>query len=146
MDDLKKCIEILLIEDNPGDIRLTQEGFKEAKRVNRLHVVMDGIEAMDFLYKKGRFTNAIRPDLILLDLNLPKKDGRKVLEVIKADSDLKRIPVLILTVSQAEEDVCRTYNLHANCYINKPVDFDQFIKVVRSIEDFWVGIVRLPLK
>ncbi|MBN1167201.1 MAG: response regulator [Methanospirillaceae archaeon] len=137
-------IEILLVEDNPGDVRLTREGLKEAKMVNNLHVVMDGVEAMDFLYKRGKYTDAPRPDMILLDLNLPKKDGREVLAEIKADDDLKRIPVVVLTVSQAEEDIMKTYNLHANCYISKPVDFDQFLKVIHSIDNFWLGIVNLP--
>lgn len=142
----KKLIEILLVEDNPGDIRLTQEGLKETKILNNLHIAMDGVEAMNFLRKVGKYANVPRPDLILLDLNLPKKDGREVLAEIKDDNDLKRIPVVILTVSQAEEDILKTYNRHANCYINKPVDFEQFLKVVQSIEDFWVGIVKLPNK
>lgn len=142
----KKLIEILLVEDNPGDIRLTQEGLKETKILNNLHIAMDGVEAMNFLRKVGKYANVPRPDLILLDLNLPKKDGREVLAEIKDDDDLKRIPVVILTVSQAEEDILKTYNRHANCYINKPVDFEQFLKVVQSIEDFWVGIVKLPNK
>ncbi len=137
-------IEILMIEDNPGDVRLTQEALKENKMYNRLHVVRDGVEAMAFLRQEGRYADAPRPDLILLDLNLPKKDGREVLAEIKADEDLKRIPVVILTSSQAEEDVLRTYNLHANCYVTKPVDLDQFIRVVKSIEEFWLTIVKLP--
>jgi CheY-like chemotaxis protein len=142
----KRLIEILLVEDNPGDIRLTQEGLKETKMLNNLYVTMDGAEAMDFLRKVGKYADVPRPDLILLDLNLPKKDGREVLAEIKADEDLRRIPVVILTVSQAEEDILKSYNLHANCYINKPVDFDQFLRVVHSIDDFWVGIVKLPGK
>ncbi len=137
-------IEILLVEDSPGDVRLTQEAFKESKVKNRLYAVSDGIEAMAFLRKEGKYVNAPRPDLILLDLNLPKKDGRELLAEIKADENLKRIPVVILTISQAEEDVLRTYDLHANCYITKPVDLDKFLKVVRSIEDFWLTIVKLP--
>lgn len=141
-----RLIEILLVEDNPGDVRLTQEGLKETKMLNNLHVAMDGAEAMDFLNKKGKFANAPRPDLILLDLNLPKKDGRQVLAEIKSDEKLKRIPVVVLTVSQAEEDIMRTYNLHANCYITKPVDFNQFLTVIKSIDDFWLGIVKLPEK
>jgi len=140
----QRPIEILLVEDNPGDVRLTIEAFKDAKVSNNLSVVRDGMEAMTFLYREGEFADAPRPDLILLDLNLPKKDGREVLLEIKADKNLKRIPVVILTTSQAEEDVFRTYNLHANCYITKPVDFAQFIKVIRSIEEFWLTIVKLP--
>ena len=141
-----RLVEILLVEDNPGDVRLTQEGLKETKMLNNLHVAMDGAEAMDFLHKKGKFADAPRPDLILLDLNLPKKDGRQVLAEIKSDDSLKRIPVVVLTVSQAEEDIMRSYNLHANCYISKPVDFNQFLTVIRSIDNFWLGIVKLPEK
>jgi chemotaxis family two-component system response regulator Rcp1 len=137
-------IDILLVEDNPGDVRLTIEALKEDKLQNNLHVVKDGIEAMAFLCQEGEYADAPRPDLILLDLNLPKKDGREVLEEIKADESLKRIPVVILTTSQAEEDILKTYDLHANCYITKPVNLDQFIKVVRSIEEFWLTIVKLP--
>ena len=139
-----KPIEILLVEDNPGDSRLAIEALKESKLRNNLHVVMDGIEAMDFLYKRGKQTHAPRPDLILLDLNLPKKDGREVLAEIKSDPDLKRIPVVILTISKAEEDVLKSYNLHANCFITKPLDLNQFVTVVKSIEDFWLTIVKLP--
>jgi chemotaxis family two-component system response regulator Rcp1 len=137
-------IEILLVEDNPGDIRLTKEALKEGKVRNSLNVVMDGEEAMAFLRKEGEFTGAPRPDLILLDLNLPKKDGREVLAEIKDDDDLKSIPVVVLTTSQAEEDIARTYDLHANCYITKPVDLEQFLNVVHSIEEFWLSIVKLP--
>ena len=137
-------IEILLVEDNPGDVRLTQEALKESKVTNNLHVAEDGMEALDFLYHKGNHTDAPRPDLILLDLNLPKKDGRELLEDIKADEELKRIPVVVLTTSKAEEDIYRMYDQHANCYITKPIDFDQFIEVVKSIEDFWLTIVKLP--
>jgi two-component system response regulator len=137
-------IEILLVEDNPGDVRLTQEAFKDNKIRNNLHVVTDGMKAMDFLYQKGDYADAPRPDLILLDLNLPKKDGREVLEEIKNDEVLKRLPVVILTTSQAEADIFKTYDLYANCYVNKPVDFNQFIEVVRSIEEFWLTIVKLP--
>jgi len=139
-----KPIDILLVEDNVGDARLAKEALKESKLKNDLHIVGDGIDAMDFLHGKGKFLNAPRPDLILLDLNLPKKDGREVLAEIKNDPDLKRIPVVILTISKAEEDILKTYNLHANCYITKPLDLDQFMKVVRSIEDFWLTIVKLP--
>jgi CheY-like chemotaxis protein len=137
-------IEILLVEDSPGDVRLTIEALKEGKVHNNLHVAKDGVEAMAFLNREEKFTDAPHPDLILLDLNLPKKDGREVLKEIKADKNLKRIPVVILTISNAEEDILKTYNLHANCYITKPVDLDQFIQVVKSIEDFWLEIVRLP--
>lgn len=137
-------VEILLVEDNPGDVRLTQEVFKEGKVSNILNIVYNGEEAMDFLRQEGRFANAPRPDIILLDLNLPRKDGREVLAEIKADPDLKRIPVVVLTTSQAESDLIQSYNLHANCYIVKPVDLDQFINVVKTIEGFWLQIVKLP--
>ena len=137
-------VEILMVEDNPGDVRLTQEALKESKVRNKMHVVGDGVEALAFLRREGQYAAAPRPDLILLDLNLPKMNGREVLVEIKEDPDLKRIPVVILTISQAEEDILKTYNLHANCYITKPVDFDQFIKIVRSIEEFWLTIVKLP--
>jgi CheY-like chemotaxis protein len=139
-----KPIDILLVEDNPGDVRLTQEALKDAKVANTLHVVVDGEQAMNFLRKKGIYADAVRPDLILLDLNLPRKDGREVLREIKGDEDLRRIPVVILTTSSAEEDVFRTYSDHANCYITKPISFDQFINVVRSIENFWLTVVKLP--
>ncbi len=139
-----KIVEILLIEDSPGDIRLTQEALKDSKISNNLHVVTDGVEAMAFLRKEGKYSEKPRPDLILLDLNLPKKDGREVLAEIKKDEQLKRIPVIILTVSEAEEDVLKTYNLHANCYITKPVDLEQFLKVVKTTENFWFTIVTLP--
>ncbi|MDO8281899.1 MAG: response regulator [Thermodesulfovibrionia bacterium] len=137
-------IDILLVEDNPGDVRLTQEVLKEAKVKNDLHVVCDGVEAMAFLRKEGIYKNVSRPDLILLDLNLPKKTGHEVLAEIKADDDLKRIPVVVLTVSRDEEDILKSYNLYANCFINKPVDLNQFLNVVKAIEDFWLTIVRLP--
>jgi CheY-like chemotaxis protein len=139
-----KPIEILLVEDNPGDVRLTVEGLKEGKVKNNLSVVENGVEALAFLRKQGKYTDAVRPDLILLDLNLPKKDGREVLEEIKADEQLRHIPVVVLTTSQAEQDILKAYSLHANCYITKPVDLDQFISVVESIEDFWFTIVKLP--
>ena len=139
-----KPIEILLVEDSPGDVRLAQEALKDSKIVNTLHVVGDGVEAMAFLRREGKYQGVPRPDLVLLDLNLPRKDGREVLAEVKADPDLRRIPVVILTVSKAEEDVLKTYNLHANCYITKPLDLDQFIKVVKAIEDFWLTIVKLP--
>lgn len=137
-------IEILLVEDNPGDVRLTQEALKEGKVNNNLYVAYDGIEALAFLRRDGEFVNSVRPDLILLDLNLPKMDGRELLSEIKNDDDLMRIPVVILTTSKAEEDVIKSYNLHANCYITKPVDLDQFISVVKAIEGFWMTIVKLP--
>lgn len=137
-------MEILLVEDNPGDVRLTKEAFKDAKVANRLSVVDDGEKALEFLFRRGPFAQAPRPDLILLDLNLPRKDGREVLSVIKNDADLRRIPVVILTTSKAEEDIIRTYNLHANCYLAKPVGLDSFLEVIRSIEEFWLVFVRLP--
>lgn len=139
-----KPVEVLLVEDNPGDVRLTLEALKDGKVNNHLSVVEDGVEALAFLRREGKYADASRPDLILLDLNLPKKDGREVLAEIKTDEDLKRIPVVVLTTSKAEEDILKTYNLHANCYITKPVDFDQFVIVVRLIEDFWFTIVKLP--
>ena len=137
-------IEILLVEDSPADVRLTVEALRDAKVRNHLHVAADGVEALDFLRREGAHVNAPRPDLILLDLNLPRKDGREVLEEVKADPTLRRIPVVVLTTSEAEQDILRSYDLHANCYIRKPVDLDQFITVVRSIEDFWLTIVKLP--
>ena len=137
-------IEILLVEDNPGDIRLTKEALKEGKVLNTLTVVQDGVEALACLRRQGRYAGARRPDLILLDLNLPKKDGREVLAEIKNDEALKYIPVVILTTSQDEQDVLKSYGLHANCYITKPVELEQFISVVKAIEDFWLGIVILP--
>lgn len=139
-------IDILLVEDNPGDVRLTKELLRESKVLNELHVVTDGAEALAFLRREGRHSQAARPDLILLDLNLPRRDGREVLADIKRDPSLRRIPVVILTTSRAEEDVVRTYDLHANCFITKPVDLNEFVKVVRSIEDFWLTIVKLPPK
>jgi two-component system, chemotaxis family, response regulator Rcp1 len=137
-------IDLLLVEDSEPDVRLTREALAEAKVWHRLSVVEDGVEAMDFLYRRGRYADAPRPDLILLDLNLPRKDGRQVLKEIKADPSLRRIPVVILTTSRDEGDVLRAYDLHANCYIPKPVDFNRFMEVVKSIEDFWLTVVRLP--
>ena len=137
-------IEILLVEDNPGDVRLTREVLREGKVRNTLRVAEDGEEAMAMLHRRGPHTDAPRPDVILLDLNLPKKDGRQVLAEIKADPELHRIPVVVLTTSKAEEDVLKSYDLNANCYISKPVDLDQFIQVVRTIENFWLTIVVLP--
>ena len=139
-------INILLVEDNPGDIRLTKEVLKEGKIQNNLSVVMDGEEAIFFLRKIGQYKDAVSPDIILLDLNLPKKDGREVLAEIKADSRLSIIPVIVLTTSAAEQDVLNMYANHANCYITKPVDFNQFINVIKSIENFWLSIVKLPHK
>jgi CheY-like chemotaxis protein len=146
MNDLifGRPVEILLVEDNTGDVRLTREALKEGKVRNNLSVAGNGEEALDFLRREGQFTNAPRPDMILLDLNLPRKDGREVLAEIKDDPNLKRIPVVILTTSQAEQDILKTYNLHANCYITKPVDLESFFEVVKTIEDFWLTIVKLP--
>lgn len=137
-------VEILLVEDNPGDVRLTQEALKDAKVANTMHVVDDGVAALDFLRQRPPYEGATRPDLILLDLNLPRKNGQEVLEEIKQDDKLKRIPVVILTTSTLDEDVQSAYGMHANCYITKPVDFGQFIKVVRAIEEFWLTVVTLP--
>jgi len=139
-----RAVEILLVEDNAGDVRLTCEALKDGKVSNNLRVVRDGVEALAYLRHEGKYAQAATPDLILLDLNLPKKDGREVLAAIKADPDLRRIPVVVLTTSEGEEDVLRAYSLNANCYITKPVDLDQFIRVVRSIESFWFTVVRLP--
>jgi chemotaxis family two-component system response regulator Rcp1 len=141
---LVETVNILLIEDNPGDVRLTIEALKDTKLHNHLSVVNDGVEAMAFLRQQAPFLNAPRPDLILLDLNLPRKDGREVLEEIKTDDALKRIPVVILTTSSDEKDILGTYNLHANCYIAKPVDLNQFLTIVKSIQNFWFSIVKLP--
>ena len=137
-------VEILLVEDNPADVRLTQEALKEGKVYNNLHWAKDGVEALEFLHRKGKYAGAPRPDIILLDLNLPKKDGREVLQDIKNDDKLKRIPVVILTTSKAEEDVLKSYDLHANCYVTKPVDLEKFITVVQSIDRFWLTVVTLP--
>ena len=137
-------VEILLVEDNPGDVRLTKEALKEGKVYNNLHWARDGVEALEFLKREGKHAKAPRPDIILLDLNLPKKDGREVLEVIKKDGVLKHIPVVVLTTSKAEEDVLRSYELHANCYVTKPVDLEKFIQVVQSIDRFWLTVVTLP--
>jgi CheY-like chemotaxis protein len=145
MEAEMRLVEILLVEDNPGDARLATEALKDAKVKNNLHWVKDGVEAMAFLRREGKYADAPHPDVILLDLNLPRKDGREVLAEIKQDEDLRRIPVVILTVSNAEEDIIKTYNLHANCYIRKPVDLDQFIEVVKSIDYFWLTIVTLPM-
>ncbi len=141
-----QSIEILLVEDNPGDVELTREALDSAKVANRLHVVDDGAEAIDFLFHRGKFTDAPQPDIILLDLNLPNKDGRQVLSEIKADADLAQIPIVVLTTSQADEDILRAYQLHANCYITKPIDFNQFMRIVAAIEEFWLSVVKLPRK
>jgi len=143
-DRIGRPVDILLVEDNPGDVRLTQEALKEGKVLINLWVVPDGVEAMAFLNREGEYVAAARPDVILLDLNLPKKDGREVLEEIKRDTSLRRIPVVILTTSSADRDILDAYDLHANCYITKPVNLEQFITVVQSIEDFWLTIVTFP--
>ncbi len=139
-----RLVEILLVEDNPGDVRLTQEAMKDGKMRNNLSVARDGVEAMAFLRHEGEFKDAPRPDVVLLDLNLPKKDGREVLAEIKADPDLRRIPVVVLTSSKADEDIASSYDSHANCYVTKPGDLEQFMEVIRSVEGFWVQIVKLP--
>ncbi len=139
-------VEILLVEDSPGDVRLTELALKENKIVNNLHVAVDGIEALRFLYHEDEYADAPQPDVILLDLNMPRMDGREVLAQIKNDEALKRIPVVILTTSDADDDILKSYNLHANCYITKPVDLDRFINVVQQIEGFWLSIVKLPPK
>lgn len=139
-----KPVEILMVEDNDGDIFLTMEALKEAKIHNSINVVHDGVEAMEFLRRQGKYSDAPRPDLILLDLNLPRKDGREVLAEIKPDPEFRSIPVVVLTTSQAEQDIARAYDLHANCYIVKPVDFRSLMNIVRAIEDFWLSLVKLP--
>ena len=139
-----RSIEVLLVEDNPGDVRLTREALRDGKVSNHLSVVTDGVEALKFLRRQEPYADAPRPDVVLLDLNLPKKDGREVLQEIKGDPSLRTIPVVILTSSEAERDIAGAYALQANCYITKPVDLDQFITVVRSIEDFWFTVVKLP--
>ncbi len=144
LETIGRAAEFLLVEDNPGDVRLTCEALTESKVKNNLSIVGDGLEALAFLHREGKYANAPRPDVILLDLNLPKKNGLEVLEEIKGDPILKRIPVVIITSSEAEQDILKTYDLHVNCYVNKPVDLEQFIKVVQSIETFWLTIVKLP--
>jgi chemotaxis family two-component system response regulator Rcp1 len=144
MKMMSDVVDILLVEDNPGDVRLTREALKEAKVRNELHVATDGVEALAFLRREGTYKKAVRPNLVLLDLNLPRKNGREVLAEMKEDPELRRIPVVILTTSQAEQDIIKAYDLHVNCYINKPVDLEQFLQVVRSIEDFWLTVVKLP--
>ena len=142
--ELGRPIEILLVEDNPGDVRLTQEGLASGKVCNRLHVAGDGVEALEFLRKEGRFAEVPTPDLMLLDLNLPRKGGREVLAEMRADPALAHIPVVVLTTSALDEDILRSYQLKANCYIKKPVDFEQFVAIVRSIDLFWFSVVQLP--
>jgi chemotaxis family two-component system response regulator Rcp1 len=144
MSTLARDVDILLVEDNPGDVRLTLEALNEGRISNRLHVARDGEEAIAFVRRQGVHAGAPRPDLILLDLNLPRKDGREVLEELKNDPDLHRIPVIVLTTSSAEQDILRSYDLHANCFISKPIGYDDFITAVRSLENFWLRIVRLP--
>jgi two-component system response regulator len=139
-----KIIDILLVEDSPADVLIAREALAEVKLLNNIHVAEDGVEALDFLYKRGKFASAPRPDLILLDLNLPRRNGREVLAEIKTDENLKSIPVVMLTTSSAEEDILRSYSLHANCYVVKPVEFESFVKAVQSIQHFWFSIVALP--
>lgn len=141
----RRAINILLVEDSPGDARLTIEAFRDAKVLNDLRIVTDGVEAMAFLRREDKYVDAPRPDLILLDLNLPRMDGRQVLEEIKCDDNLRRIPVAILTTSNAEKDILASYDRHANCYITKPIDLDEFLRVVRSVEEFWLSVVKLPM-
>jgi chemotaxis family two-component system response regulator Rcp1 len=137
-------IEVLLVEDSPGDVRLTEEAFQDVKTLIRMHVVSDGVQAIAFVKRQGVYVAAPRPDLILLDLNLPKMDGREVLQIIKEDPDLKMIPVVVLTTSGSEEDIMKTYRLHANCFLTKPVDLSEFMNVIRSVDDFWLTKVNLP--
>jgi CheY-like chemotaxis protein len=144
--NLSKLVDILLVEDNPGDVRLTKEAFREAKVLNKIYVAKDGVEAMEYLRKEGTFTDRPVPDLILLDLNLPRKNGQEVLAEIKKDPKLKHIPVVILSSSKADEDILKAYNLHANCYITKPVDLNGFAQIMHSMEEFWFTIVKLPPK
>jgi chemotaxis family two-component system response regulator Rcp1 len=146
MSDIRELVQILLIEDNPGDVRLTREALKEAKFRNTLQVVGDGVEALAYLRQQGQYSGAMRPHLIMLDLNLPRMDGREVLAAIKKDADLRRIPVVVLSSSEAEADIARAYELHANAYVTKPVDIAHFLQVVKSIEEFWVEIVKLPVQ
>jgi two-component system, chemotaxis family, response regulator Rcp1 len=144
MSDIHELVQILLVEDNPGDVRLTREALKEAKFRNKVEVVGDGVEALAYLRQQGEYSGAIRPHLIMLDLNLPRMDGREVLAAIKKDADLRRIPVVVLSSSEAETDIARAYELHANAYVTKPVDIEHFLQVVKAIEEFWVEIVKLP--
>jgi chemotaxis family two-component system response regulator Rcp1 len=144
MSEIREIVRILLVEDNPGDVRLTQEALKEAKFRNVLQVVGDGVEALAYLRRQGKYRDATRPNLVMLDLNMPRMDGRELLAAIKKDPELMRIPVVVLTSSEAESDIARAYDLHANCYVTKPVGIDHFLEVVKSIEEFWVEIVKLP--
>src|SRR4051794_35024075 len=144
MGDLQTSIDVLLVEDDPGDVLMTREAFSDNKVANNLYVVSDGVKAMEFLSKQGEYADAPTPDLVLLDLNLPRMDGREVLAAVKSDEALRLIPVVVLTTSEAEEDVLRSYSLHANAYVTKPVDFERFIEVVRQIDDFFVSVVKLP--
>jgi CheY-like chemotaxis protein len=146
IEEEAKPIEVLLVEDDPGDVVLITEAFEHNKVANRLHVVADGVEALQFLRREAPYEDSVTPDLILLDLNLPRKDGREVLAEVKADEELRRIPVVVLTTSKAEEDILRSYDLHANAYVTKPVDFDRFIEVVRQIDEFFVSVVKLPTR
>jgi two-component system response regulator len=140
-----ELIEVLLVEDDEGDVVMTREALDEGKVLNRLHVVGDGVEAIEFLRREGQYTDAPRPDLILLDLNLPRRDGRQVLAEVKEDPELRRIPIVVLTTSEAEEDILRSYDLHANAYVTKPVDFDRFVAVIQQIDEFFISVVRLPM-
>jgi len=144
MEDIPKAVNILLVEDNPGDVRLVVESLKESKRPTNLITVKDGVEAIAYLHREGIYANEVRPDIILLDLNLPRKNGKEVLKEIKKDPDLKRIPVIVLTASSAERDIINSYDLNANCYITKPVSLEQFTEVIKSIENFWLKVVKLP--
>jgi CheY-like chemotaxis protein len=144
MNETLNVISVLLVEDDPGDVVLIREAFDHNKVYNALHVVSDGVQALEFLRGEGEYAGAPRPDLVLLDLNLPRKDGREVLAEVKADPDLRTIPIVVLTTSEAEEDIVRSYDLHANAYVTKPVDFERFIEVVRQIDDFFVSVVKLP--
>jgi CheY-like chemotaxis protein len=144
LSDGPRAIDVLLVEDDPGDVLMTREAFEDNKVANNLYVVNDGVTAMEFLRKEGQYADAPTPDLVLLDLNLPRMDGREVLQALKQDQELRRIPVVVLTTSEAEEDVLRSYSLHANAYVTKPVDFARFIEVVRQIDEFFVSVVRLP--
>jgi len=140
-----ELIEVLLVEDDAGDVVMTREALDEGKVLNRLHVVGDGVEALEFLRREGEYADAPRPDLILLDLNLPRRDGRQVLAEVKGDPELRRIPIVVLTTSEAEEDILRSYDLHANAYVTKPVDFDRFVAVIQQIDEFFISVVRLPM-